>query len=429
MPTVRARTVKTLTPINTDSSGTTMSQDHDKKPQPTQANAPLHGILAEYDSPWELVEASKKVRDAGFTRWDTYTPFPVHGIDAAMGIRMTRLPWIVLCAGLTGLCGATLLQWWTNAVDYPWITSGKPFWSLPANVPIMFEGTVLFSAITTLVGMLMLNGLPHPSHPLDLKERFLRATDDRFFLLIQASDPKFDEQKTRALLTATGPLLLDDVLEDRTTSAVLPKVLVYAMITLTAAASIPFALAAKARFSKSREPRIHAIGDMDWQPKYKAQRENPFFADLRASRDQLAGTVAVGELREDDHFYRGKLGGTYARNFPSQVPVSEATIARGQERYGIYCTPCHGFTGDGNGMIAARADQLVSAGTGKGMAWVPPTNVNQDYLRQQPVGQLFESISNGVRNMPAYAPQISTEDRWAIVMYLRALQRRGSKAQ
>ncbi|HWA77230.1 MAG TPA: quinol:electron acceptor oxidoreductase subunit ActD [Polyangiaceae bacterium] len=426
MPTVTAGMATKLTAITTDSSGTTMSHDHDSQPKTSPADAPLHGLLAEYESPWALVDASKKVRDAGFSRWDTYAPFPIHGIDGAMGIKMTVLPWIVLCAGLTGLCGAILLQWWTNAHDYPWITSGKPFWSIPANVPIMFEGTVLFSAITTLVGMLMLNGLPAPSHPLDLKERFLRATNDRFFLLIQASDPKFDEKRTRALLESTKPYLVDDVKEDRVTSPVLPKVVVYGMITLTAAAAIPFALAAKARFSKSRDTRIHAIGDMDWQPKYKAQRENPFFADLRATRDYVAGTVAVGDLRDDDHFDHGKVAGTFARTFPSQVPTTEATIERGQQRFGIYCTPCHGFAGEGNGMVAQRAEYLQSSGTGKGMAWVPPTNINQEYLRLQPVGQLFDSITNGVRNMPAYGPQIPTEDRWAIVMYLRALQRRGA---
>jgi mono/diheme cytochrome c family protein len=399
-----------------------MSEHQRSKAAERQEHAPLHGILAEYETPWQLVEASKKVRDAGFSRWDTFSPFPVHGIDGAMGIKMTILPWLVLGAGLTGLATAIWLQWWTNAVDYPWIVSGKPFWSVPANVPIMFELTVLFSAITTLVGMLMLNGLPHPSHPLDLKERFARATDDRFFLLIEARDPKFDEAQTRALLAGTNPLLLDDVKEDRITPSRLPRIIVYLMVILTAAATVPLALAAKARYTKNRETRIHLIQDMDSQPKYKAQRVNPFYPDARAHRLDVPGTVAVGELREDDHFHRGKVGDAYARTFPQQVHLSQQFIERGQERYGIYCAPCHGLTGEGDGMITQRAEELVATGRGKGMAWVPPTNINQDYIRQQPVGQLFEAISNGVRNMPAYAPQISTEDRWAIVMYLRALQ-------
>ncbi|MGC4093657.1 MAG: DUF3341 domain-containing protein [Polyangiaceae bacterium] len=399
-----------------------MSHAHDNKKAAPSGPPPLHGLLAEYESPWDLVEASKKVRDAGYKRWDTYTPFPVHGIDGAMGIKMTILPWLVLGAALTGLGTAIWLQWWTNAVDYPWLISGKPFWSIPANVPIMFELTVLFSALTTLGGMLVLNGLPLPSHPLDLKERFARATDDRFFLLIEAADPKFDAKQTRSLLEGTKPALVDDVLEDRSSTDELPKIFVYGMIILTAAAAVPFALAAKARFSTSRETRIHLIQDMDAQPKYKAQRRNPFFADTRAQREQVAGTVAVGEAREDDAFYRGKLGPEFVRAFPTQVPLSQASIERGQQRFGIYCTPCHGFAGEGNGMVANRAERLATTGMGKGMAWVPPTNINQDYLRQQPVGQLFDSITNGVRNMPGYGAQISTEDRWAIVMYLRALQ-------
>jgi mono/diheme cytochrome c family protein len=399
-----------------------MSHAHETKKAAPLGPPSLHGLLAEYESPWDLVAASRKVRDAGFSRWDTYTPFPVHGIEKAMGIKMTILPWFVLCAGLTGLGSAILLQWWTNAYDYPFLVSGKPFWSIPANVPIMFELTVLLSGITTLVSMLILNGLPLPSHPLDLKERFARATDDRFFLLIEAADPKFDLKETRALLEGTKAALVDEVDEDRSSSADLPKGIVYAMIILTAAAAVPFALAAKARFSTSRDTRIHLIQDMDSQPKYKAQRSNPFYADLRAQREQVPGTVAVGELRDDDALYRGKIGPEYVRTFPTQIPLSEATIERGRERFGIYCTPCHGFAGEGNGMVAKRADYLAASGTGKGMAWVPPSNINQDYLRQQPVGQLFDSITNGVRNMPPYGAQISTEDRWAIVMYLRALQ-------
>ncbi len=380
------------------------------------ADTPLHGMLAEYNTPRELVLASKKVREAGYTRWDTFAPFPIHGIDKAMGIRMTGLPWIVLCAALTGLATAILLQWWTNAVDYRWIVSGKPFWSIPANVPIMFELTVLFSAFASLFGMLILNNLPLPSHPLDLKERFAKATDDKFFLLIEASDPKFDETDTHELLSATTPAVLDTVLEDRVTEHRLPRGLVYALIIGSVAALLPFALFAKARASKSTEPRIHAIQDMDAQPSYRAQSQNPFFEDQRAMREALEGTVPVGGLEADDHFYRGKKNGGWARTFPEQIEPSELTMDHGQERFGIYCAPCHGYSGDGDGMVSQRATALKQG-------WVPPTNLHQAYLREMPVGELFNTITNGVRNMPAYGDQVKPADRWAIVMYLRALQR------
>jgi mono/diheme cytochrome c family protein len=388
----------------------------------TSGDAPLHGLLAEYGSPQALVAASRAVRDAGFTKWDTYTPFPVHGIDRAMGIKMTILPWIVLGAGLTGLATAISLQWWTNAVDYPWIVSGKPFWSIPANVPIMFELTVLFAGITALVAMLVLNNLPLPSHPLDIVKRFARSTNDRFFLLIEAADPKFDDKATRSLIDGTHPHAVEAIPEDRTTSNKLPPILVYGVIIMTVAAAVPFALAAKARNAKSENPRIHVVGDMDWQPKYKAQRENPIFDDGRSTRPAVAETVAVGELRDDDHFYRGKINGAFSRTFPPEVSFDDATMARGRERFGVFCSPCHGFGGKGDGMVARRVEALKDRQDFQG-AWVAPTDLTQESVRIQPVGQLFDSISNGIRTMPSYGAQIVPQDRWAIILYLRALER------
>jgi len=392
-----------------------MSDEH--KPAVKAGPAPVHGLLAEYDTPSQILHAAREIRKAGFTKWDTYTPFAVHGIDDAMGIKMTILPWFTLGAGLIGLATAITLQWWTNAFDYPWIVSGKPFWSIPANVPIMFELTVLLSAITTLVGMLMLNNLPHPSHPLDQVRRFARVTDDKFFLMIEASDPKFDEAETRELLEGTHAHAIETVLEDRVTEEKLPVGLVYGLIIVAVASVVPFALAAKARYTKNSSPRIHLIQDMDSQPKYKAQRENTFFPDGHADRPEIDGTVAVGDARDDDKFYKGKDGDTWTRTFPSQIAFNDATMERGRQRFGIYCTPCHGQVGVGDGMVAKRADSLAQG------TWIPPTNMTQEYLRQMPVGELFNSISNGVRNMPGYAAQIKTEDRWAIIMYVRALQR------
>ncbi len=398
---------------------------HDTPVDPP-AEPGLYGLLAEYQAPDQLLRAANRVREAGFKRWDTFTPFPVHGIDGAMGIKPTILPWLVFGAGLTGCTLAVLLQWGTNAVQldygvtqsYQWIVSGKPFWSIPANIPIIFELTVLLSALTAMFGMLVLNNLPHPAHPLDLKERFARATNDRFFLLIEAADPKFDEERTRRLLDETAPLVLDGVPED-TRPAQLPRGLVYAGVVLAVAALVPLALIAQARTQKGRQPRIHLVQDMDFQPKHRAQTENPFFEDARSMRTPLAETVAVGDLRSD-HLKLGKVEGEFVRTLPAEIAVSEATMTRGRERFNTYCAPCHGLAGEGDGMIAQRASSL-----GQG-TWVPPSNINQDYLREQPIGQLFDSISNGVRNMPGYGNEISAEDRWAVLLYVRALQRRSA---
>lgn len=173
----------------------------------------LYGFLVGFDKVDELLVGATKVRDAGYTCWDAHTPFVIHGLDAAMGIKKTVLPYIVFLAGLTGTCAGILLQWWTNAFDYPYLISGKPLFSLPANIPVAFETTILFAAISALVGMLALNGLPRLSHPLFANRSFKRVTDDRFFISIEARDPLFDPAKTRELLQSISDQPVEEVEE------------------------------------------------------------------------------------------------------------------------------------------------------------------------------------------------------------------------
>ena len=173
----------------------------------------IYGLMVEFENVWDFMPAVKRVRDAGFKHWDVHTPFPVHGMDDAMGIRGTRLPLIILGSGLTGLALATLMQWWMNAVDYPFLISGKPLFGLPANIPVMFELTVLFSAFAAFFGMWGLNGMPRLYHPLFNSTRFRRATQDRFFIVVEARDPGFDLEKTRAFLADLGGSAIEEVNE------------------------------------------------------------------------------------------------------------------------------------------------------------------------------------------------------------------------
>lgn len=164
----------------------------------------LWGFVAEYETVPAVLAAAERVRDAGYTYFDVHTPIPIHGLDEAMGIRVSRLPWVVLGGGATGASLGLALQWWTNAVDYPFIISAKPYFGLPAAIPVTFELTVLLAAIGAFVGMLVANGLPQLYHPLFRVDRFRRATNDRFFLSVEARDPRFDPRLTRQLLEATG---------------------------------------------------------------------------------------------------------------------------------------------------------------------------------------------------------------------------------
>jgi hypothetical protein len=169
----------------------------------------LAGYLAEFDDVDSVVVAARKVRDAGFRLWDVHSPFPIHGIDDAMGIRPTILPWLVLAGGVAGLVGGLLLQVWTMGIDYPYFVSGKPFVSLPAFIPVIFETTIAGAAFTAVFGMLLLNKLPLHYNPLLKNERFRRVTNDRFFIVIDATDPKFDEAETRTFLQSLNPVVVE----------------------------------------------------------------------------------------------------------------------------------------------------------------------------------------------------------------------------
>jgi hypothetical protein len=164
----------------------------------------IHGLVADFDSPEKLMGAIKEARKAGYSKMEAYTPFPIHGIDDAMGAKPSILGYLVLCGSATGLTIAVLLQWWTGAVDYPLVIAGKPYFSFEPSIPIMFELTVLLSAFVAVFGMIGLNGLPKLYHPIFNYTGHQAITDDRFVLVIEASDREFDATATRDFLAAQG---------------------------------------------------------------------------------------------------------------------------------------------------------------------------------------------------------------------------------
>jgi hypothetical protein len=192
-------------------------------PTPTEATPKLYGLLAEFRDVEALLTAARAVRDAGYRRWDVYSPFPVHGMEEAMGRRATILPWVCLGGGITGMLGALAMVWWTNALagpapmtqlqGFPFIISGKPLFSLPADLPVVFELTILLSAFSAGLGMLALNGLPCLYHPLFSVARFRGVTDDKLFIAVEARDERFDLEATRALLEALGAAAVETVTE------------------------------------------------------------------------------------------------------------------------------------------------------------------------------------------------------------------------
>lgn len=165
---------------------------------------PVYGLLAEFSDPGALLHAAESVREAGYRHFDVHSPFPIHGMDRAMGLSNSKVGYFTMGGGITGFALAYWLQWWTGGVDYPLNISGKPFFAVEPSIPIIFELTVLFSAFGAVAGMLALNGLPRPHNPLFYSRNFARVTDDAFFLHIAASDTRFDRTNTENLLKDLG---------------------------------------------------------------------------------------------------------------------------------------------------------------------------------------------------------------------------------
>lgn len=170
-----------------------MDNEHSEQPA-------IYGILAEFRNPKELIDAAKKIRKSGYRNYDTFSPFPIHGMDEAMRLKKSKVGWIVFAHGLIGFLGAFIMIWFMMTYDYPINISGKTLMNIPAWIPVLFELTVLLSSFGAMFGMFYLNGLPKLNHPLFNSENFKRVTDDGFFVCIEAGDPQFEESKVEMLL-------------------------------------------------------------------------------------------------------------------------------------------------------------------------------------------------------------------------------------
>jgi len=182
----------------------------EKAPKPSPPSAP-YGVMAEFASPADLMRAAERLRSRGYKNIEAYSPFPIHGIDKVLGHAGSKVPWIVLMGAVVGGLSGLALQWWTSAVSYPIRVGGKPYFSIPAFVPITFELRVLFSAFAAILGMLALNKLPQPYHPVFNHSRFRFVSDDKFFLAVESGDPMFNAERAERDLKDAGGLNIEVV--------------------------------------------------------------------------------------------------------------------------------------------------------------------------------------------------------------------------
>lgn len=205
----------------------------------------------------------------------------------------------------------------------------------------------------------------------------------------------------------------------------MPRIIIYSVMVLLMLALIPPVVAARVRASPSPNRPIHIIQDMDIQAKFKPQTLNPIYADQRAMRPEVVGAVARGETFLDTHLENGVVDGGWATSLPDAVARDLETVERGRQRYNIYCAPCHGWNGAGNGPVNQRALELMNNADGPpdGTSWTQARNLHDPGWSEQPIGQIYNTITNGKNSMAGYGSQVVVADRWAIALYVKALQR------
>jgi mono/diheme cytochrome c family protein len=370
-------------------------------PDPTPS--PTFAVLGLYTDPKKLVEAAKQLRPRKLGRLEAYTPYPVHGLDRALGLPPSSLGKLVMAMGLTGAVLALLFEGWTSAVDYPLITGGKALFSWQAFVPVMFDVTVLFATFTAGLAMLFLfNKLPFFGHPLLGAPAIAGITRDKLALSLENDGQAFDpEAAKQALLehgaeaveivpTPAGERLLDLHGLLRVIAGIVAACVVAGLGTYGAIKAMPVL-----------PPMVH----MHEQPRLDAFRATSFFPDGRGMRPAVAGTVARGHLPPG--FTTPEQAGAMLSN---PLPLTQRTAERGRKVFNDHCAVCHGPIGNG---VA-----LLSHAYG-----AKPANLLSNEARAKPDGYIYGVIMRGKNAMPSYAGDLDESDRWAAVHYVRILQR------
>lgn len=364
----------------------------------------LYSIAALFDTPDEIIHAAQEVASAGYARFDVNTPYPVHGMDRAMKLRQSRLGFFTFAFGLLGTISIVAFMSWITVTDYPLVIGGKPFWTWPAFVPIAFEITVLLASVLTVVTMIVLYfKFPNYSHPLHDTSYMKRVSSDKFGISIQADDPKFNEAAVRDLLKRLGGRDIAEIHFDVEDLSHGQKLFDPKFLAVLAVAAVLVSGATYIVFNK-----VLYMQPFSWmyeQNKLKAQRPSDIFKNGIGMRPPVEGTVARGFL---PYAFKGEPDEA-GRNLVNPLLPTSAPLERGKSKFLTYCSPCHGNFGRGDSRLRGQFPN-------------PPT-LHSDKVRNWPDGNIYHVITDGQNVMPSYASQVSRDDRWAIILYIRALQR------
>jgi mono/diheme cytochrome c family protein len=361
-----------------------------------------YAVLGIFETPDALMKAIPQVRAAQLGTVEAYTPYPIHGIDEALGLRRSPLGGMVLVMGILGALTAFGFQYWISAVDYPIITGGKAPDSWEAFIPIMFEVTVLFATFTAGLGMLfLLNKLPFFGHPVLSSKAITGITRDRYALALEAESEAFDSAAAVRALQAAGAVEVEALpAPDRSpflTSDFILRTLGGIFTACLAAGLVMY-------FTIKLFPVLKPMVYMQDQPRLNTQKPSSFFKDGHGMQRPVAGTVARGHLPT--------ATGTQdeAASLVNPLPRTPEVFAKGRQAYKYRCEVCHGAVGNGIGSLTAAYG-------------AKPANLQAQQFRDYPDGKLYWAIVNGKNAMPPHAADLDDAQRWAVVHYVRALQR------
>lgn len=364
----------------------------------------LYSITGLFNSADDIIKAAKAVAEKGYKKFDVNTPYPIHGMPEAMKLGGSKLGYAALVFGLSGTLAALLMTFWMSAVDYPLIIGGKPYFAFPKYVPIMFEVTVLAAAIGTVVTMLFFFfKFPNNAHPLHDTDYMKLVSSDKLGISIQAEDPLFDAEEVKRLFSELGAEQVGEIYYDEEEVNTSPKIFEKKFLTFLAVTAIVFSGVTYFALNK-----LMFMVPFDWmmeQDKVVPQEVSTVFDDGFGMRPPIEGTISRGTI---PYPYYGKPEEA-AEKMLNPLDFTEANLDLGKNKYDIFCSACHGYFGEGDSRLRGQFPN--------------PPSLHSEKVRNWSDGRIYHVIVEGQNVMPSYSSQLTREEKWATILYIRALQR------
>ncbi len=364
-------------------------------------NKKIFGVSGLFSTPDAIIKAASATADAGYKKYDVNTPYPVHGMDKAMKLEPTKIGYITLVFGLSGAALALLMMYFMMAQDYPMIIGGKPFFALPAFIPVTFEVTVLFATLATVIGMLTFYfKFPFNSHPLHDSNYMKSVSQDKYGVCIEAEDVLFEEAKAIEFLKSLGAVSIETHYfpEKSLVSAFSPKFMYLLLAVFIMVSGATY-------FTLNKLLYMVPFTWMSQQNRVNVQSVSDFYVDGFGMRMPVSGTVSRGYL---PYIYKDSLKMiTKPVVNPSEPTVQ--SLGLGQKKFLTFCSPCHGNYGDGDSRLRGQFPK--------------PPSIHSQKVRDFADGNIYHIMMVGQNTMPSYANQVTNEEAWAIVNYVRVLQK------